>query len=692
MEYIINKTQEYITQNIYTQFTTFQDFLESKYFDDLLIHQAGKIHIDINIIHTNNLNHYIFALYLNCMQYHIQHNLPYNDAITIIRKITLNMFLETKTYKSQNTNLKTLLYHICIIFSYTKQDTHCKTLNQCLKSNLKNTPFINAGDINSVNSKLQQLNKMKFEEQLILITNLIHLIYIFIYNATTFNIVTIVTFILYQNYNSKNIRHLDKDITKSLQKTITLVQQLQIKFTDVSISSISSSYNQSIPLLTSTTSHSHSTITTDNELIQHYTSFLNYMIDSKKSQYYMKINNVSQYSNYMKKYDIYYLIKNGILYPPNILDTLTILDELSVFSYKKLDTYGSDRGYKWIFNLFDILNLNILYLYQHENKYYLSPLQNKKTRDKARKIPLGEFHNNLLSQQNYDELLQTIDTDKHINCLDYHFVLIHNDNYLDYNSITEVKLFNLDTHKDFRACYILNLQKNHIMSISKCNHKNIVNTTWEDKSTNHIENLDIFPKNPNYQYFWISKNETKKISKKEVDDLISKKKKNKLYIYKFPFQSDKLFKNFAIFVPSNTQSAGTTLPDNDTCKNIFFEINRTGTCWFTSLINTMFFSDDISPICLHQSIKAMPKTIRYINKFVFTNQKTPPNNINIRKHVNHMFYLITFMYSSYYILSKNKYHTDIKNKTTWHKIMNKITNPEFNTKLTLFLITTNNIT
>lgn len=226
------------------------------------------------------------------------------------------------------------------------------------------------------------------------------------------------------------------------------------------------------------------------------------------------------------------------------------------------------------------------------------------------------------------------------------------------------------------------------MSISRCNDKNIINSTWEDSSTYYIEDekLDILPITPKHYMF--SNSDYKILSESDVDEKLKESEENGTFIYSFPFDSDNIFKSFALFVPSKTKSAGTIIPDNDKCKDIFFEINRKGTCWFTSLINVMFFSDDVSSLCLYQSMKAMPKTIKYINRYVHSNEEPSIKKFNPRQHVNHIFYVITFMYSSYYILSKDKFETDVKHKKKWYKIMAKMSNPEFNTKLTLFLITT----
>ena len=687
MEHILTKTKEYVEQNIYKIFKSFDDFLKSEYFDNLFIKKAGKIDIDVNVIDTNNLTNYIFALHLNCMQYHISHKLQYDDAMVILRQKIFNLLT-----KSQNAN-KILLYQICLIYSYSKKDIDCKSLNQCLKSNFMKTYLTYAGnnkDYNLVKYQIKEKDGWYIAQQNSLIINLLFLIYIFMYNKSDIlNTIIVVISNTFLVYSSLQLTNVNKKINKTLQKTINLIQDLQQdKHSTVSKSTFSSSYSKkSIPLLKSSVNKLSENIQNKDELLHNYVSFLHYMIDSKISQYYMEITDVSNYDNYMKEHGINTLTKKGILYPPNILDTLTIIHELSILSSKKHTTifpYGSNRGYKWIFNLFDILNLNILYLYHHKGKYYLSPLNSRKTRDELRKQPLESFRDILLSDEYYDELLKPTGP---IDCSKYHLILIHNDNYIVYSSITKVQLKHFDKKHDFRACYIRNRNRNHIMSISKCNDKNIINSTWEESSTHYIEdeNLDILPEKPKYYMF--SNSDYEILSKSDLDE---KLKENGTYIYSFPFDSDNIFKSFALFIPSTIKSAGTKIPDNDKCKDIFFEINKTGTCWFTSLINVMFFSDDISTLCLYQSMKAMPKTIKYIDKYVYENENKSIKNINPRKHVNHVFYLITFIYSSYYILSKDQFEK-IQYKNKWLKIMAKISNPEFNTKLSLFLITTKNI-
>ena len=211
----------------------------------------------------------------------------------------------------------------------------------------------------------------------------------------------------------------------------------------------------------------------------------------------------------------------------------------------------------------------------------------------------------------------------------------------------------------------------------------VVNTTWEKSLTYFIKDFELFPKTTCFYHF--DRDHYIELSASQLKDF------EELY-YQLPFINSYELSSFGVLIPSKSYYGGTKLPDDDKCKDIFFEINRRGTCWFTSLINVMFFSDDVSSLCLNQSMKAMSKTIKYIDKFVFTNKDKPLDKINNRNHVNHIFYLISFMYSSYYILAKDRFDEEVKNKKKWYEIMNKIANPDFNTKLTLFLVTTKNIT
>ena len=491
----------------------------------------------------------------------------------------------------------------------------------------------------------------------------------------------------------QQIEKMNKGINKTLKTTLQIIKYLHDNSITISDKYLNSSYSKqssfnsssfnslvSIPLLKSSKKPRLKNVEIQDELLNSYQTLLHYMIDSKISQYYMKINDVSNYVDYMDQHGIHIFTKKGILYPPNILDTLTMIDELSKLSsekHKPGTDYGTDRQYKWIFNLFDILNLNILYLCHDRNKYYFSSLNSREIRDKLRKQPIVNFRDILQSTKPTNPI-------EPIDCSKYHLILIHND--IEHSSNTIVELKNFDKTDGFRACYIMNINKNHIMSISKCNDKNIINTTWEKISKYYIEdeNLDILPNIP--QYYLFSENDYRILSKGSVDRMLKENEDYGSFIYTFPFNKDKIFNSFALFVPSTIKLAGTELSDNDKCKDIFFEINETGTCWFTSLINVMFFSDDISTLCLNQSMKAMPKTIKYIDKYVYENENKLIKKFNPRKHVNHVFYLITFIYSSYYILSKGQYEK-IEYKNKWLKIMAKISNPEFNTKLSLFLIT-----
>lgn len=714
MEHILTKTKEYVEQNIYKIFKSFDDFLKSEYFGNLFIKKAGNININLKIIETNDLTNYIIALHLNCMQYHISHKLQYDDAMEILRNIVFKLFISHTDLENSN---KTLLYYICLIYSYSKKDIACKSLEQYLKSNFMKSKLIYAGDdeLNNINDMIdvkQNIEKKIKKDTLINTLSIITYITIgYMYNFNTNNVYYFIFYmILIISMNAgyeelQQIEKMNKGINKTLKTTLQIIKYLHDNSITISDTYLNISYSKqssfnsssfnslvSIPLLKSSKSSKKQRLKNvaihfQADLLNRYLNLLHYMIDSKISQYYMKINDVSNYDNYMTEHGINTLTKKGILYPPNILDTLTMIHELSILSSKKYTSifpYGSNRGYKWIFNLFDILNLNILYLYKHKGKYYFSPLNSRKTRDELRKQPLESFRDILLSDEYYDELLKPKGP---IDCSKYHLILIHNDNYIAYSSITEVQLNNFDKKHDFRACYIRNKNRNHIMSISKCNYKNIINSTWEESSTYYIEdeNLDILPEKPKHYMF--SNNDYKILLKSDVDEKLKENEENGTYIYSFPFDSDNIFKSFALFVPSTIKSAGTKIPDDDKCKDIFFEINRTGTCWFTSLINVMFFSDDISSLCLYQSMKAMPKTLKYIDKYVYENENKSIKKFNPRKHVNHVFYLITFIYSSYYILSKNQFEK-IKYKKKWLKIMAKLSNPEFNTKLSLFLITT----
>ena len=166
MEHILTKTKEYVEKNIYKIFKSFYNFLESEYFADLFM-KAGNINIDLKIIETNNLTNYIIALHLNCMQYHISHKLQYDDAMEILRNIVFKLFISLIKLEKSNKKLtelensnKTLLYYICLIYSYSKKDIACKSLEQYLKFNFMKSKLIYAGDDDEKNPVLNNINDM----------------------------------------------------------------------------------------------------------------------------------------------------------------------------------------------------------------------------------------------------------------------------------------------------------------------------------------------------------------------------------------------------------------------------------------------------------------------------------------------------------------------------------------------------
>jgi hypothetical protein len=222
---------------------------------------------------------------------------------------------------------------------------------------------------------------------------------------------------------------------------------------------------------------------------------------------------------------------------------------------------------------------------------------------------------------------------------------------------------------------VAKLKTSHLISVNKCYNYNIVNTTWKPFFTYTIDNFI-----PGTQAFYnIDANEIlNETTEKDI-------RANELECYysHFVSQSDiyvtlhnnHFFSSKYDFDTSiNGGSYSQTLPTVSTCYDIYFPNNLDGFCWFSSIVNSLFYADDISTIFLNKTVKHMDKTLEYIKDFYDTKYET--FDINDQQHLKefskHLIHLFTFVYCSFSILSKNQLNR-IANKRKWTDIYTKVT-------------------
>lgn len=461
----------------------------------------------------------------------------------------------------------------------------------------------------------------------------------------------------------------------------------------------------SIPLLGSLSQSSNSNIKNHND-IQFSEENIKKMIYDLK-EFYIDTNYDSD-SNFDRIFKIFQKLQNNknienkfnlsldtfnkkLIYPATLINIMSRLNNLSIANYKRkenvsdlYENYGSKNILNYVLTIFDTIGMKVLYVINNENKLYYSPLNDKKIRDIVRKnVHYTNFDNN------YNEIINIANNkEKVFDASKYDIIFTSSGyhNFLINESNIEITLNNFD-NKNYKSSILKNNllystdKSGHIISISKCNNYNIVNTTWKPFNIYNIENF--IPGDDKYYYINNNNNLTETnfecIEKKGLKYYTTK------YIPTMDFYSS--FSNIHLFsnrdtlktkVYKNISGGGidhiNTIPEISVCSDIFFPSNDYGFCWFSSIINALFYSDEISSIFLNKSIRKMDKTLKYIKEH-YDNNYEQFNQDDIKQlkiFFGHLINLFTFIYCSFNILSKNQLDDKITNKIKWYEIYNKI--------------------
>lgn len=420
-------------------------------------------------------------------------------------------------------------------------------------------------------------------------------------------------------------------------------------------------------------------------------------------------------------------LRKRVVHPTSCINIMTRFENLQIsdldikFSFSEPEyykSYGSDKTPQYLFTIFDMMGINVLYLIGHNennhNVYYLSPLNIRKFRDTIRKT--GK------------QIIKHEDLNKYTHALKTKFNVQHRDSFAEINTsvydvimicssfktFTENKykivaiLNSFDDDSDYRASILTNRLNNHQISVSKCNGIKISNTTAPPFYTYQIK--EFLP--GKYAYYTIPDiHKLTDLEKKEIKDInqyiptlrmirkpgsvVHSIKPDYYYSHYYDKQHfHESLDNIHLFSskrkliqPIIRGAKGGSLknlehafdreiaiPPVSVCNNIFFQNNLYGYCWFSSIVNSLFYTDDISVIFLNKVTKKMNATLEYVKNFVTNNYSTFDINDDkqLKEFTQHLMYIFIYVYCSFSILSKGQYH-EIVNKQLWIEIYTKLT-------------------
>jgi hypothetical protein len=394
-----------------------------------------------------------------------------------------------------------------------------------------------------------------------------------------------------------------------------------------------------------------------------------------------------------------YNFNKDLIYPATLINIMTRLNNLKISNFDiKLDEpdlytgYGSKNGKKYVLTIFDTIGIKALFLIYHDNVLYLSPLNIRNTRDIIRKNILIDLDIHFIAKNNRD-LRKKFNVKSNINSINidaslYDIVVITegHDSFLRNPNNIQIHLNNFNNEINYKSSILVNnkisgSRNGHMISVNKCYDYTIVNTTWKPLNTYNIESF--IPGNKKF-YYINSVNRT--LNEVSSHDVISQNLEyyyshfiDQMNIYisieNMHFYTSKHKQKYTGGVGSVDIDYSKAIPPVSVCSGIYFPHNLHGFCWFSSVINSLFFADDISIIFLNRAVRNMDKTLEYIKYFYDSGYITfnIDNELDLKEFTKHLIYLFTYVYTSFSILSKNQLNR-IKNKRKWFEIYNKILN------------------
>jgi hypothetical protein len=424
----------------------------------------------------------------------------------------------------------------------------------------------------------------------------------------------------------------------------------------------------------------------------------NYYLDNNPNETWEQINDKDDIDDnqldFFQKFNINFNLeedyKKQLLFPSTLLNFMSLINNLKLFDIdsKNYQAYQYDI-LAYFLTIINTINIKVLYVICNGENYYLSPLNLKKITTQLRKKKININYANIYDLNEQLKIQYKVLKYKakyKIDASKYDFVFISS-SFEKFNITTnklQVFLSNIDLKQHYKASLLRNT--NHAISINKCNQYNILNTTWQPFNIYNItdfEDYDLYIDDDEKLYY--------------VDELIQYLDPIKKYKYYYlKHNIDPLFEYslFTINLYSNRASLKTkiykqieggtielkeNIPDVSVCSDIFFPNNLYEFCWFSSIINSLFYTDDIAAIFLNKSIRHMDKTLKFFNDFYVGEQYKTINfkdQKELKKILKHVIYLMSFIYCSYSILSKNQLDERITNKKKWYEIYVIITNDE----------------
>lgn len=422
-----------------------------------------------------------------------------------------------------------------------------------------------------------------------------------------------------------------------------------------------------------------------------------YMKNKKNDDIFLKLFDTK--FDFLQRFDLTgYNFQKNLVHPTTLINILTRFNNLKIsemsLTVDKPDlykTYISTSMINYILTIFDTIGTKVLYLINYHNSLYLSPLNIRKFRDIIRKtVGIQTVTEDHIVKHNRDlRKLFRIDMNANkinIDAEKYDVIMMVSgfSSFLKTKNNITVKLSHFNYKSNHKASILdendtdLDSANGHIISINKCNSHTLVNTTWKPFNIYTVESFV-----PGLENYYV-------IDKDNRLNEVSFQYLNKVFYYYSHFVKqeimDDTFNNIHLFTSKGSPEYLQTLQEKSVCSDIYFPNNFSEFCWFSSVINSLFYADDISTSFLNKTVKHMDKTLEYIKDFYDTSYKT--FDINDQQHLKefskHLIHLFAFVYCSFSILSKNQLNR-VANKRKWKDIYDKITG-EFYEYIYVFII------
>jgi hypothetical protein len=411
-----------------------------------------------------------------------------------------------------------------------------------------------------------------------------------------------------------------------------------------------------------------------------------------------QINNLEE--EYIVKMLIIYM--NKYFYPGNMIRYLSLLDkrfcDLNVGKvytrYNDSDKYSCETVHNNIFlyNFLKIVDVKCLYICFHNGKHYISPLNDKSFfnfMNKQENLPYIENWDTEIEtkfNENIKAALERIlfkfkhvyeqNKKLEIPCQLYDLVIKHNMFHFDFeiDSKYEVNLIGMN-NKHFVSSIINN--DAHSISILKLNNKIYFSPSVSSGIIK--ESYRVYKYVPLFNQYYYFKNDAFSNIYHELINIDVKdfKDSKQLYNSRFMFGLNKSVyaytaDNLHLFSNRHKSRKLKRYAGGGNKIDMVLPANKNGFCWYSSIIASIFYADEISIIMLNKSIRYIKKSLDILQKY--------NSSINIMKNftildyknyqddkeviLNIMIYINIFVYTSYACIIKKQFN-EINDKTNW---------------------------